>query len=335
MVAALVLLGIGFFVYQRLDPAVTETAGYRADAVPVSRGTLVQTVDASGQIEAARDVTLTFQTAGQVKEVYVTSGDDVEEGDVVAELDNRQQRLAVMAAEQALERARIEGESALIQERQYDLEMARAHLERTKVRAPFSGVAAALRVAPGETVSSGTPLMQLLDDSSFYARVGVDELDVADISIDQRVSIRVDALRRKIFAGTVVEIDRVAAVSGGVVTVPARIAIDEPDEGVLRPGYSVSVRIEVDRVDGAFVVPLEAVVQTADTALASVIRDGEEIITEVSLGISDGTNVAVMDGLEEEDEILPFNYQLFQRVVGSQRATWDLGLPAGIPGLGR
>ena len=335
MVAAMIVVVAGIVLYQQWFPGVNETSGYTRQTLTAARGTIVQSVDASGNVEAARQVLLSFASSGQVESIYVQRGDIVEEGQLLAELENTQQRLAVMRAETALATARIEAIPAVVREREYDLQLARLNLERTRLRAPFTGVAADLRVDEGEMVSIGTAFMQLMDDSSFYARVFVDELDVSKIAPGQRVSVRVNAAQPPQVAGTVVELDSVAHTSGGVVAVPVLVALDVDATAGLRPGYSASARIEVDRVEDVFVIPLEAVVQTGYTALASVIRDGQERIVELTLDISDGRNVAVLDGIEDGDQVTPFNYQLFQAVIGSGRSGWDPGLPAGFPGTGR
>ncbi len=335
LVSAMIVVAAGVVLYQQWFPGSGDTSGYRRETMAVAKGSIVQWVDASGQVEAARQVMLSFASGGQVEALHVRRGDAVTEGQILAELENTQQRLALMRAETALETARIEGIRSVIREREYDLQLAQLNLERTRVRAPFSGIAADLRVDEGEMVSVGAAFMQLMDDSMFFARVLVDELDVAKIAPGQRVSVRVNAVQPPHLPGTVVELDRVAHTAGSVVAVPVLIALEVETPAALRPGYSASARIEVDRMEDVYVVPLEAVVRTGDTALASVVRDGEERIVELSLGISDGRNVAVLEGLVDGDEITPFNYQLFQAVVGSGRTGWDPGLPVGFPGTGR
>src|SRR5690606_29584151 len=178
----------------RLVGGAEEAAGVASlPTFTVRRGSVVQTISATGNVQPARLVDLRFGTQGRVKEVLVEAGDRVEAGQVLAVLDNRQQELAYFQARNAYEIARIDGAPHTVRQREIDMQLAQAALQQPYLRAPFAGVITAVYVEPGQTVTPNEAAVQLMDDSSFLVEVAVDELDIARVQVGQTAAIRTEA----------------------------------------------------------------------------------------------------------------------------------------------
>ena len=215
-------------------------------AMPVPRGDIVRQIEASGAITGARQADLSFSASGKIKRILVEVGQYVEAGQVLAEMDSSQQELALLKAQTAYELAMISGTPNAQREAELDLQVARANLENTVIRAPFSGVVTAVNVEEGEHASANAVAISLLDNSVFYAEVSVDELDMSKVRLGQAALVKVDALGGAVLKGAVSQIGMIAQSSGGVTTVPVTIRIED-DRPDLRVGYSASVVIEVER----------------------------------------------------------------------------------------
>ncbi len=130
ILAVIVLAGAGGFTYYRMfyNTPVEQTDGGELQTATVRRGDLVIYASGSGTLTAASEASFGFGTSGQVEESYVSVGNVVEAGQLLAELDNSSQELdynqakrdlaemtspyAIASAEQAVAEAQIEVDSA-------------------------------------------------------------------------------------------------------------------------------------------------------------------------------------------------------------------------------
>lgn len=316
----LVAAASGFYYYEQRSVSnnakQSAASNARGSIMPVQKGDITRKIESSGTISGARQADLGFGSGGKVQKVNVEVGQPVNKGDVLAEMDRTQQELALMKAQNAYDLAQISGTNNAKKEAELDLKVAKTNLENTTIIAPFSGIVTDVGLEEGEQASSSSTAVSLLDNSVFYADILVDELDMYQVSLGQLAIVKVDALGDQLLEGEVSQIGMIAQSSGGITTVPVTIKIiNGPTE--LKVGYSATVTIEVERVNNVFKVPVEAVIRRGSQSLITIIRDGEEKTIEVSTGLSDGLNVEVRSGLEENDQIVGFNFALYDSTRNS------------------
>jgi len=217
-------------------------------------------------------------------------------------------------------------------------ENAKISLDDTVVRSPISGTVISRPVEVGQVISSptsavggGTLLMTMADLSKVRVRALVDEIDVGKISIGQTVSIKVAAYRDKQFYGVVAKIEPLARIEQNVTTFPVLIDINN-DENLLLLGMNTDVVIEILNKEVSISVPsmtlrtrkdiysaasiLNIPVETVDKFLEKKVK-GENFnkfivikdsmngpsLEWVQIGLSDLSNVQVIDGLESGDVV--------------------------------
>lgn len=221
---------------------------------------------------------------------------------------------------------------------QVSYENAKISLDDTVVRSPVSGTVISRPVEVGQVISSptqavggGTVLMTMADLSKVRVRALVDEIDVGKVSIGQKVSIKVAAYRDKEFFGIVSKIEPKARVEQNVTTFPVLIDIDN-DENLLLLGMNTDVVIDVLNKDVALSTPSMSLRTRKDIySAASIINiskndvdvfladkvDGENfnkfivikdsssgpLLTWVEIGVSDLSNVEIVNGLNNGDTI--------------------------------
>ena len=217
-------------------------------------------------------------------------------------------------------------------------ENAKISLDDTVVRSPISGTIISRPVEVGQVISSptsavggGTLLMTMADLSKVRVRALVDEIDVGKISIGQTVSIKVAAYRDKQFYGVVAKIEPLARIEQNVTTFPVLIDINN-DENLLLLGMNTDVVIEILNEEVSISVPsmtlrtrkdiysaasiLNIPVETVDKFLEKkvkgenfnkfiVIKDSMDgpSLAWVQIGLSDLSNVQVINGLESGDVV--------------------------------
>ncbi len=149
VVLLLSLVGVTWWSYSRFTPT-SDAPSEEGERVVVKRGTILATVDASGNLEANRQVVLTFRTPGQVAEVLVEEGEAVQEGQLLARLDTAELELAVrqaevnlQAAEARLRQLRRPGTPAEVAAAEAALKSAQENLARVKAGPSPEEIAAA------------------------------------------------------------------------------------------------------------------------------------------------------------------------------------------------
>ncbi len=211
------------------------------------------------------------------------------------ELNNRKQDVAL--AEASLEADYIA------------LDNARQRLRDTKVYSPVNGVVATRSVQIGQIISSGisnvgggTTVMVISDLSSMFIYASVDESDIGKIQVGQRALISCDAYPNMKFFGEVVRIATRGANVSNVVTFEVRIEVGERGLEYLKPEMTANVEIVVGEAEDVVLAPSDAVVRRKGRQVVNVKKpDGTFEEREVKVGISDGVNTEIQEGLKEGD----------------------------------
>ncbi len=294
--AAAVLLALG--CGQESGGAAGNGRRSEFQTAAAERQDLIVTAAATGVIEPIRVIEVKSKASGEILKLTVQSGDRVEKGALLAQLDQKdtKNQYARAAAEVEVARARFriaEGQlarSKQLLERQtisaqehegvllehananaalvtaeIDLDLARERLAETTVRAPSPGVIISKAVEEGQIISSatsqvtgGTTLLMMATLDEVQVRALVDEVDIGRIHAGQEAKIQVDAHPEMPFTGTVLKVEPQAVVEQNVTTFPVLVRIPN-ERGLLLPGMNCEVEIEILRRENVLTVPNEAV----------------------------------------------------------------------------
>ncbi len=306
----------------------------QASLVAVERGDIQRIISATGFLSAQASEEVRFSKQGRIEEILVEEGDYVEEGEMLAKLEDDKERLSLLQAENSLKEAESELESARLgspksvvekkerqlRERGLELQLKRKDLEDTVLKAPFSGMVSKVYVEKGEMLSGQTgsasgAILRLIDTSRLFAEVTVDEVDIALVREGQRSEVMIDAYPDEIISGKVVHIAPETTTSQGLVGVDVKIELAKLDPR-LKPGFTATTDIIVGEAKGALILPVEAVNETPMGSFVVVPEEGNPTQRRVNLGISDGTNVEIKSGLEEGEMVLSSG---LQRIIEERR----------------
>jgi HlyD family secretion protein len=242
------------------------------------------------------------------------------------------------------------------------LDHAKRELEKTEVHAEIPGVVVRLAVEEGENVlagdlyNQGSSIVEIADLSSMEAHVLVDETEVVQVKRGQKAEIKVDAFPDTSWTGTVTEVGSSAYNPGALGSQESKdyrvkILLDRGAGTQLRPGLSVSAKIETDRTPQALAVPIEALTirdphreedklreklgtkaaprDTAATIAAGeegrekegvfIIEDGRARFVEVKTGIAGEKDFEVLTGLSEGQELVRGPFDALRRLESGQK----------------
>lgn len=172
------------------------------------------------------------------------------------------------------------------------------------VRAPVGGEVTAVQATLGSTVDATTPIATIAPSGRLVVTIDLSEFDVAQVEQGQKATVSVDALGGESFPGTVVYVAPAGVDTGGVVTFPVQIGLEEAED--VKPGMTVSASIVVAKAKDAVLVPLEAVTyDDEDQATVTVVdADGQEAVREVEVGLENADSVQILEGIEEGEEVV-------------------------------
>ena len=195
--------------------------------------------------------------------------------------------------------ADIEAARSTVAQTQAQLALARANLDQTTIVAPFDGVVAQKLLDVGATVTAQTPIFVLIT-KALESHLTVDEARVGQLRPGMDAELTVPAFPGKTFRAKIAPQGDARAH-----TFDVKVLMDDPD-GQLRPGMFAQLAIILAQRSDAIQVPTSAIVAQGQTSRVFVVVDGKAVGRAVRLGVSDGTNTEVLEGLAAGDSIVVF-----------------------------
>jgi membrane fusion protein, macrolide-specific efflux system len=240
------------------DVALTDSQIYT-----VQKGTIANEITATGNLSMPHYAKLSFGSSGTVEEVNVILGDEVEEGQILAMLDESTQSSLQQAllkaqvnqkqAQMNLEDAStptlsssgstvsapdpldIESKEIALEQAKLAVEDAQRQMDKAVLIAPFDGLIAEINITPEENVSSGTTAIRIIDPTQLEVDTQVNETDIYNIELGMDATIEVTALSPLTIAATVFAISPAASVSSGVVSYTIQLRAEAPQENTGNP----------------------------------------------------------------------------------------------------
>lgn len=221
-----------------------------------------------------------------------------------------QQRIAklqIKAAELQLEATELQLEVIELQLEAVEQAIAEAQkqLDWAAITAPFDGTIASVNVDEGDTVLATEIIVHLIDLTSMELDAEVDEIDVAEVKPGQRAIIEVDALPALQLEGKVISISLLPEVEAGVVLYKVKIGFDVPPDLELRVGMSATADIVIAERSGVLLVPSRAITTDSEgNPMVKVMVNEQTEERRVVIGISDGFDTEIVDGLDEGEVVV-------------------------------
>ena len=323
------ILIVGFFWWLFLsDDELKEVTTFTVKSLQMSDSSATSILDASGYVVARRRATVSSKMIGKVMKVFIEEGMYVEEGQILAQLDdstmkadlnysqsqlneamrifNRTQELAKddLASQASLDAARasVEGLEALN-------EVRKQVVQDMKILAPFSGVVVFKAAQPGEMISpvsagggfTNTGICTIVDMDSLEVEVDVNEAFINRVKPGQPVITNLNAYPKWDIPSEVIAI--IPTADRNKATVKVRIALLEKDERVLPDmGSRVSFLKKVEtqnreEVKEGVMIPLAALASEDDQFIVQVINGSQIKLTKVKVAEETANYARVTEGI--------------------------------------
>ncbi|MBN1646616.1 MAG: efflux RND transporter periplasmic adaptor subunit [Spirochaetales bacterium] len=304
------------------DYSQTEATAVAVEVIEVKEDKLVPYLEFSGSVQGVNEVNLLSKTRGTIVEVYSKLGEKVSRGAPLLKVDNTLPFLNLKAAEEQAETTRIDFEAleksasqggssrrdlSAARDRlaavKAALEAARQEYENCTVRSPIDGVIATMdrSISPGNSISVGTPVARIIDNSSWVVENSAGEGQIRLISEGTPVLINVPS------AGSKAEKGEITAIASG----------DEQNTGSykiiiqwtsgnksIRSGMTASVMVPTKDENTAIIIPLNSVVRRNRMDYVFIEEEGKASAVSVIKGNSLGNRLEIISGLKEGDRLI-------------------------------
>ena len=318
------LAGLALIATAQFDGrAIAQSQSERSvlvEAAPVTVRTLERTIRAVGSLRSQESVMIRPEIPGIVKAIDFKEGQAVKEGDQLitiregvpaAELYEAQAQLRLSLANEKRARelaAKGSGTVRNLDEAQASkavnqarVALAKAHVEKYHLRAPFDGVLGLRQVSVGDYLVPGQDVVNLEAIDTLKVDFRIPETYFSVLKVGQRVDISVDAYKGQVFTGTVYAIDPQIDPAGRSIAVRARIP--NPDR-ILTPGLFARVNLIVQETDGAILIPEQATMPRGDEQFVFRIVNGKVETTKVVPGLRREGMVEIVEGLSAGDIVV-------------------------------
>jgi HlyD family secretion protein len=298
-----------------LAGCASETEEKTWNTAGITTRDIVVSVQAAGIIEPVTTVEIKSKASGEILEILADTGDIVEAGDLLVQIDKRTPRNSLSQAQAELEAAlarrdiartqreraeklfasgtlnQVDHEQSILEyanskaevvRSQVSVENARIALDDTEVRSPINGTLIQRDVEQGQVISSptmdvggGTALLKMADLRSVQVRSLVDESDIGKIQPNQIAMVTVAAYPNQPFKGIVLKIEPKAE-DEEAVTLFAVIVTIENEKGLLKPGMNAEVEVDIASRRGVPAIPTIALRTLADIKAAAMFTAVDE-----------------------------------------------------------
>lgn len=314
-------------------------------------GTIEQVISATGSVEARRKVLVTAEPGTRIAALYFDEQDIVAKGQVLAKLDDielvtqmRQMEMALNVAKASLADAetslahakalydkgyiarqeveagqrQVELSRSQIAEKQATIQLLKAKLDRTLIRAPISGAITRKLVEVGGVVSDGTrglsassggqlqpmAIAEIAHLEALEFHVDVDQTEIGQIKRGQKAVIRLDAFPDQRLHGVVEEItlSSLEEISGRV-RYKVRVALEKTTLP-LRLGMTGTVDFILARKDQILTLPMAVLIQRGGDEFVFVVENGVARQRSIQVGLRNEELVEVTAGLRAGERVI-------------------------------
>ena len=331
---AAILGGLGFVKFRQVETAIAQGASFKIPATAVTtvvakRETWPSTLTVIGTAAAIQGVTVSADLPGTIDKIHFESGQWVHEGDILVELDTRQEKAQLANTEAQRDLARINyGRSqelvkaGVISRSEYDNASAQqkateaqvgdiqAAIARKTIHAPFTGLLGIRQVSLGQYLAAGQSIVALQSVDPIYVNFGVPQQVTAQMRPGRAIRVTNGDLPGMAFSGKITALDSVVNEQTRNIQVQATLA-NKGDR--LRPGMFVQVELPVGQPRDVVPLPASAINYAPYGDSVFVVTEMKDPKGNSYRGVrqqvvkiegSRGDQVAVISGLNPGDEVV-------------------------------
>jgi membrane fusion protein, multidrug efflux system len=271
-------------------------------------------------IESFEDLWVKSEVSGRVVSILAEEGQNIEKGQVLVKLDDRDyklrldnigasydlalldhKRMTELAEKKIAAITDLDKVNAQLKSLKSQYDEAKLALERTSIKAPISGRLNEIEAKVGDWFGVDKPVAQILQIGNIKVTVGIPESDVASVFDLNEADIKIEALNNMSVKGKKIFLSRNPGTMARLYNL--ELAVPNPDGRIL-PGMFARVEIIKKRFENAYVIPLYAVIAQGNDKFVYIEKNGKVEKRVVELGLLSNWEIQVTKGLETGDHLI-------------------------------
>jgi len=289
------------------------------NAVIMKYESLVDNTRSLADILPDEEVNLSFETSGKITNIYFSEGAHVTKGELLAKINDRplQAQLLKLEAQLPLAKSRVERQGTLLErdavsketyetveteleKLMADIELVKANIAQTELRAPFDGIVGLRNVSEGAYTSPSTTITKLTKIKPIKVDFPVPEQYSEDIVPGTNIIFRLTGSLQDYHAKVYAVESKVDVNTRGL---RARAYYPNTDESI-KPGRYASVELTKKEIKNALAVPSESIIQEMGRSIVYLYKSGIAQRAEIIPGLRTASQVQVIQGLNVGDTII-------------------------------
>ena len=273
----------------------------------------------TGTLKPDEEVDLAFETSGKIISINFTEGTRVKKGNLLAKINDKplQAQLQKLQAQKKLiEEKEFRQKSLLdkdaiskesydqivtdLQTIQADINLVKARISETELRAPFDGIIGLRYLSEGSYATSATKIAKLVKISPIKVEFSISEKYASEIKIGYPVTFTVDG-DSNIFVANVYAIDPKVDITTR--TIVLRALYPNRNEE-LKSGRYASVKLEMSQINNTIAIPTEALIPEMDGEMVFIYNSGKASSVKVNIGLRTESKIQIISGLNFGDTLL-------------------------------
>ena len=289
------------------------------NAITIKPQLLKEEIPITGITMPDEEVDLSFESSGKITEINFEEGTFVKKGQLLAKVNDKplQAQLQRLVSQLKLAEDRVFRQNALLErdavsKEAYeqvktelatlnaDIDLVKANIQQTELRAPFDGIIGLRQVSVGQFASPSTIVAKLTKVSPLKIEFAVPERYASDVKAGTNLSFTIEGrltpIQAKVYA-------RESKIDLETHTLTMRALYANPN-GDIMPGRYASIRLTNQEVENALAVPCQAIVPEMGVDKVFLYKDGKAMPTEITTGIRTEKEVQVLKGLNIGDTVI-------------------------------
>lgn len=290
------------------------------EASPLTLGTMTKRITAVGRTKASESVIIKAELHARIKSILFTEGGSVEKDQIIIEFENDDLKAKLKMAEVRLKAAKSQferteklhqqklGSSKEYDKDKSDLDQAdaqvaqyKAELDKTIIKAPFSGKIGLIDFNVGAYVSANTDLVTLVQSNPMRIDFKIPEKFAKDVGAGQVTEVRVDTFKDRVFTGYVEAVDSKVDPDSNSLSVKATINNDAEE---LIPGLFTNVSLIIGERHNTPMVDEAAILREGTLEYVWVVEKGKAHRKQVRTGVREKGMVEITAGLVNNEVII-------------------------------
>jgi membrane fusion protein (multidrug efflux system) len=332
IIVILIVFFAGLILYPKFKPFLVAKLGPKNIQTPLLRQSqqklnatgyiiepqhLSEFIKSTGTLRPDEEVDLSFETSGKIVGINFTEGTKVKKGDLLAKINDKPLQAELQKLEAGIKMAEAKefrqrsllDKDAISQESydqivtdvqtiRADINLVRARISETELRAPFDGKIGLRYVSEGAYTNSSTKIARLVKTSPIKIEFSIPEKYASEINIGYPITFDVDGI---IYNASVYAIDPKIDILTRVISLRA-LYPNRNEE--LKPGRYTGITLELSKIDNAVAIPTEALIPEMEGEKVFIYQRGKARSVNVKTGLRTESKIQITDGLKFGDTLL-------------------------------